>query len=703
MMRPILTISIFACAVSSAAQERPAGPRLPRAKIDRFATEIDRLVERDLAAHGQRPNPIVDDATFLRRAYLTIAGRIPTIEEAVAFLGSRRTDRRLRLVDRLLGAPGYQSAMFHWFADLLRVKSRLNGPVSGEPYVHWLKQAIADNRPYDEMVRELLTASGPAHARGNGATGYFLRDRNMPADNMANTVRVFLGTRLECAQCHDHPFDKWKQKQFYRMLAFTGGLRYRADVRATELGRRLARVGQEARRKYGRNGQRALGRMMRSVLAGISGSGTGVARLPKDYRYDDARPGAPVTAHVLMGEGPRVEPRRVRPRRNAGSNARRDAPPGRRARRGGGGYAEIDSRRAYAEWLTAADNPRFAKVAANRLWKRIFGRGVLEPVDDLRDDSRPANPALMERLEKLMVELDFDLLEFQRVLLSTRLFAREAARGDLDPREPYRFPGPVLRRLSAEQIWDSIVTLAVPEVDATLAPPGQRAEPIYRRYEALANATEQELAQAVDLEVLRFTDPARYRREIQRRRDKGPYTMAMMRTDRARQRARQVRTLRKQLAEARRAGRTDVVAALQRRVRRLGGARDRGSPRGLVRASDLPSPAPPGHFLRQLGQSDREQIEAASTEANVPQVLTMLNGIVETRLLGNPSAPLTTALLMAPGIEDRIRVAYLGILAREPDADELAMWKRDHERVGDAVFRDLVWTLLNTHEFRFWR
>jgi hypothetical protein len=121
----------------------------------------------------------------------------------------------------------------------------------------------------------------------------------------------------------------------------------------------------------------------------------------------------------------------------------------------------------------------------------------------------------------------------------------------------------------------------------------------------------------------------------------------------------------------------------------------------LVRASELPSPAPDGHFIRQFGQSDREQIQASHTEANVPQVLSMLNGFIENNVLGSASAALPRAIAAADSDLDRIRVAYLGTLGREPGRREEAMWALDLEQEGDQAIADLIWTLVNTHEFRF--
>ncbi|MCH2105247.1 MAG: DUF1549 domain-containing protein, partial [Planctomycetes bacterium] len=177
------------------------------------AARVDELIDAHLKESGLTPPPVADDEAFVRRAYLDINGRIPTNREAEKFFASAEEDKRDALVHELLRSPGFVSHSFNYWADILRIKSMLARRTSGEPFIHWMKDSLAENKPYDEWVAELLAADGPGHARDNGATGLMLRDRNMPEDSMSNTVRVFLGTRLECAQCHDHPFDKWTQKQ----------------------------------------------------------------------------------------------------------------------------------------------------------------------------------------------------------------------------------------------------------------------------------------------------------------------------------------------------------------------------------------------------------------------------------------------------------------------------------------------------------
>ena len=182
---------------------------------------IDELVEANLVKHQVRPHAAIDDDTFLRRAYLNIGGRIPTIDEATAFGHSPAGRRRAQLIDQLLNGEAFVSHFYNYWADILRMQDHSKAQ-RGNVFIQfqlWVKEAIRTNMPYDQFVREIVSAHGMSWEKKT--IGYYVRDRGMPLDNMANTVRIFLGTRLECAQCHDHPFDSWSQKDFFKMAAYT--------------------------------------------------------------------------------------------------------------------------------------------------------------------------------------------------------------------------------------------------------------------------------------------------------------------------------------------------------------------------------------------------------------------------------------------------------------------------------------------------
>ena len=463
--------------------------------MNKAAREIDALVEAGLRKNDLKPNAEINDETFVRRAHLDIVGRIPTIEEAEKFHGSTDERKREQLIADLLESDGAVSHGYNFWADVLRINTELgtNAAEAEAAYQLWLKKAIAENRPYDQFVRELVGARGTIW--DNGAVGYYLRDRGMPLDNMSNTVRIFLGTRLECAQCHDHPFDKWTQMDYFKMAAFSYGmdardradnfvnrsamLQYRkeqqfeaqkkvipiedfpqipsrsrlnsyvaqknyqlylermglTDTEFRALAEKAIEVGESWQLEF-----RALEQADAALYNPLRFAHTAelkksFLKLPHDYQYEDAKPNDPVSAGTMFGGEIDLE--------NIDGST-------------------ID---AYADWMTARDNPTFTKVIANRLWKRVFGHGVFEPLDDLTDHTVVANPELLTYLEEMMRTLDYDMRKYREVLYNTKTYQRAANSEELVLGMPYHFAGPTLRRMSAEQIWDSVVGLALPEAD----------------------------------------------------------------------------------------------------------------------------------------------------------------------------------------------------------------------------------------------
>ncbi|PHR86189.1 MAG: hypothetical protein COA78_38215, partial [Blastopirellula sp.] len=209
--------------VSLAPFQRPTRPGLTSAlktdlaKFDRqTASEaIDQVLAKSWKAEGIQGSPLVSDEVFVRRIYLDVIGRIPTATELEAFLQDERSDRRSHLIDQLLDSPGHVSHMYNWLGDMLRVKDDYYRVGKTYTFHTWLKDQLEQNRPWDEMVHEMMTAEG--RLGENGATAYLLRDANMPLDSLSNTLSTFLGANVSCAQCHDHPFAAWTQRDFYQM------------------------------------------------------------------------------------------------------------------------------------------------------------------------------------------------------------------------------------------------------------------------------------------------------------------------------------------------------------------------------------------------------------------------------------------------------------------------------------------------------
>ena len=663
--------------------------------IKRISNEIDRLINDQLESTQQPNHPRTSDEVFLRRVYLDIAGRIPTIQEATRFLESSSEGKRSELIDQLLDSYGYVSRQFNFFADLLRVQSRARN-VNGQPYIDFIKDSLSENKPYDQFVRELLCASGPMIEKGNGATGYYLRDLGMPEDNMSNTIRIFLGTRLECAQCHDHPFDKWTQRQYFEMVAFTGGMTYRE--RGNNLGMQIQRAARQSDVPVDTETRQILRRILQPMTLSVEGSGTGLARLPEGFQGADGEEGEIVKAKTMFDSTPLVEPE-IPKTRDSRVNPRRKKPKQAFNTQQIPGAREIDSRQAYAQWLTDSENPRFAQVIANRLWKQAMGLGLIEPVDIIEDQTTAANPELMEYLTHAMIDLDFDIKQYLRAIYNTNAYQAEATTSDIVDPAKYNFAGPVVRRMTAEQIWDSLLSMTVSDLDqrATSSMDRQRflGGDIYQYYDKIKAMSADELLKfaqtlaggdrdarrAMVMEMMSDQDvasPINARRQLQRQINEINVAIRKAR------RANDVEKIRELMIE-----RTELMTELTKN-------RD-----NLNRASEMPSPAPPGHFLREFGQSDREQIDNSNSEPAVTQVLSLMNGFLEARIVRNPNTVLMRNVIAATGIEEKIDSIFLTILSRRPTSKEQQMWMTDFRRDPRTAMGDLIWTLVNSNEFIF--
>lgn len=628
---------------------------VPMADILPLAQRIDRMIEAGYAEQKIKPNPLVNHQGFLRRTYLGIVGRIPTFDEAVSFLRSGDPKKRSQLIDNLLDSEGYISHHFHFWADLLRVKTQLPR-TPGQPYVAWIKESLRTNKPYDEFTRDLVTARG--FTWENGAAGYYQRDFAMPLDNMSNTAQIFLGTRLVCAQCHDHPFDDWTQRDYYGMAAFTFGVQTARQTDDHEDNLRQFRKLLEREDRWTRT---AGSQMVRHLDSAVVEHDRPLL-LPEDYEYDDDVPGAVVHPKVIFGT-----PHEMRDFEHP--------------------------RYAYAQWLTNPDNPRFTIVIANRLWRKVMGVGLIEPSDDIKQGVQDAsNPKLLGYLAEVMVDLDYDMKQFLRVLYNTRTYQRQVSRDGWKPGTRYDFPGPALRRMSAEQIWDSLLTLAIANLD-------------HRRGRV-------EQVDAKKLNEFRTADPL------------SMLAMAKARGARNKENAdirRQMGEVFTQIQTARKNKKLGRVNALQTKYQELA-ARIREPNRmdtmmmkpssdnadgqwkhfspDMVRASELPSPTAPGHFLRRFGQSNREVIENASTEATVPQILNMINGPLFSRLM-NTDSQFVRDVNRENSRREKIDVIFMSILSRRPTPSEARMASQAVKVDSSAGYENVVWALMNTREFIF--
>ncbi len=621
--------------------ERPGGEAdaaLATLTPEQSAERIDRVLEAHLAAQGIKPNPALTDEQFVRRAYLDIAGRIPKLEETRAFLEDKTRNKRSLLIDSLLRTPGHHSHLFNFYANLLRLKTRVSEYIGGASYINWVKKCIAENKPFDQMVREMMTATG--RYQDNPAAGYLMRDAGMPLDNLSLTAQYFLGTDLSCAQCHDHPFDDWTQRQFYHLAAFFGNTRTLPhknvlEAECTAAGKPLVATdavieGAFEHREYDGIVKEAMKRFMNAAQHRLADDATLVLKLPHDYAYKDGKAGDVVEPKVIFGSMPDLR--------------------------------KFDSSRAaFAHWLTADDNPRFAITIANRLWARAFGRGVVEPLNDLQDLSNTSVPGLVEVLGEEMKRVRYDLRAFEAILYRTRAWQREASTFSPPRGEAYAFPGPILRRLSSAQIWDSILTMVLDDPDYFL---GKRP------------FTEWELTYAFDRgAVTGKSFGERYAmQEALQKRDGGFFGWPADNEE------------------------TRPKGSPLWLDERCGAWRLYGDV--LIRASEHTQPASSGHLLSILGQSDRNLSSADSTTGSIPIALALMNGR-GSQVITKAGSRILDAVEKYKGDGPKVETVFLSVLSRFPNADEKSIAYKTIRRGGAKGYEDVVWSLINTREFIF--
>ncbi len=349
---------------------------------------IDRLVDAKLERLKIQPSGLTEDATFLRRLSLDLTGRLPSPESVRAFVDDRSRSKRAKMIDKLIASPEYVD---HWavkWGDLLQSSRKYLGEKGAYEFQHWIREAIASNRPYDALVRELLTARGSSY--DNPAANYFRVTREAkPA--MEKTTQVFLGVRMVCAQCHDHPFERWTQNQYYQMSAFFSAVGIRAGFE----------VGEEI-----------------------------VFDQRSDYEMKHPKDGRVMKPQFMLASSAAPVP---------------DGP---------------QRRDALAEWLTSKDNPFFAKAIANRMWSYFVGKGIIDPVDDIRASNPPSNPALLEALTKDFVAHAFDLRHLMRTIVSSRTYQASIVTNEWNANDRDNFSHAIPRRLSAEELMDAISSAA---------------------------------------------------------------------------------------------------------------------------------------------------------------------------------------------------------------------------------------------------
>ncbi|MBX3435989.1 MAG: DUF1553 domain-containing protein [Planctomycetaceae bacterium] len=389
------------CAVVRAEEAAPAGSS---DEVARVAAQIDQLIAIGWDENRIEPAPEADDAEFVRRAYLDVTGRIPPASAVRDFLADESPGKRRDLVDRLLGSATYIVHYTNlWRAAMIpeadadqQIRFFLPG------FEAWLRSRIAENRNYAQIVDEVLTLPFDAaqlqqFQQGDAPSpAAFYRAKEAQPENLAaSTARIFLGLRLECAQCHDHFFDKWKQDEFWSYAAFFTSISRNQMMRAPD--------GDEGNAPVAEGGRGSLA--------------APVVLIPGTERT--------VVARFLDGSEPSWA----------------------------GG---ADSRQVLANWVTSPQNAYFARAAVNRIWANHFGIGLVDPVDDLSTSNPPSHPDVLDLLASEFATHDFDVKFVIRVVMATRAYRLTSRLTHESQQTPRTFARMAVRGLTPEQIFDSI-------------------------------------------------------------------------------------------------------------------------------------------------------------------------------------------------------------------------------------------------------
>lgn len=382
---------------------------------------IDELVAAKWERMKILPSELCTDAEFLRRVYLDLTGLPPTAEQVRAFLADKRDTRvkRAEMVDQLIGNEDFVEYWTNKWADLLQVNRKFLGAEGARAYRDWIRNHVASNTPYDQFVRQVITAEGSN--KDNPAASYYkiLRD---PADIMENTTHLFLGVRFNCNKCHDHPFEKWTQDQYYQTAAY------------------FARVGLKADPA---SGKRKIG-------------GTAVEGAKPFYEVVFEKDAGEVT-HDRTGSV--TEPVFPFP-------AEFEAP------------ETANRRQQLAAWITSPDNEYFARSYVNRLWGYMLGVGIREPIDDLRAGNPPTNPQLLEYLTEEFVRSDFNVRHVLSLICKSRTYQLSLETNPWNEDDAQNFSHAVARRLPAEVVYDAIHRVVGARTKIPGVPDGTRAAAI---------------------------------------------------------------------------------------------------------------------------------------------------------------------------------------------------------------------------------
>ncbi len=687
--------------------------------LQEVAGNIDKVLAHENAKRRAQVGSQIDDMAFLRRASVDVLGIIPTMDDIKEFQSWPEGQRRVKLIDKLLTDERYADRWMVFYSDMLRVRSGARG---GRELQAWVYQCVADNVAWDKMAYELVSASG--RTTQNPAVGFMLGDGADPMSMAAATSQIFLGVRLSCAQCHDHPFDDWNQMEFYEMASFFGKSRQR-DVRIRQ---RLlyTKVDEEKEQRVLWPPEREQPPSRDPVKPRFPFELVSYQTPPNFLaRFNDIRQKEAVV-ESKKDEGDALDTLIDLDTKTKGLSGFDVLAEAKKASQDLKVYKDLHKesqlRQELARMVTSPRNPYFARAFVNRIWAELNGRGFVEPLDNFSEFQALKHPQTIEYISREFIASGYDLKALIKMIMLTKTYSRGHLGTEVSPAEielaSRNFTASPVRRMIGETLYDSVVQagyvsqqkwragenvrLITSQIRIPIKDEGEEEEPL----EVASNdggaamnmnpammagggsaGAGYDLESGIEIDFKKvLSDAAKTESELD--------SMKMQ---------------------------ADAMLAEQERLRMLAEQRRRRPQRYQLKTiqekrDDNPSftstmrmasPAPADHFVRVFGQPSRASLgEFREQNASLRQQLMMLNGKATHEAARVGTLEPLYNMLSGPNadVDAAIKRVYLECLTREPSAEEFADAKVIVGEAGEEALNgmaDLRWALLNCHEFRF--
>jgi len=695
--------------------------------------QLDTLIdydnrERKTAPGGIASAPMLDDLAFLRKATLDLVGRTPTIEDITAFRKAPEAQRREKLIERLLEDDRFADRWTIFYADMLRIRSNATG---GNQLLAYVNKSIRDGKAWDELARELIATNG--RPSDHPAAAFALAEDADPLEMAAVTAQTFLGVRLGCAMCHNHPFDEWDQKQFYEMASFFG----KTKKIETNFGRAMVYTTEEEKMKVLWPPERE----------------KPPSRSPVDpkfpFLYEDAGDGAAKIPHIARLNHHRAEDDQQETAKavvdklddllDIDTSDVKKGPAmfdvlgeAKKAKEAvdieGDLYKASELRGELARRITDPRNRYFSRAFVNRVWAELMGRGLFEPVDNFTDMTQVSHPKTLEHLADEFVASGYDMRIVIKMIVESEAYQRGQLPSDLDINSrkaaETAFAGAVPRRMLSEVLYDSIVQSG--HLFDYKWPKGANVKEVEEQVRvSLDRPEDDEKLTAAATAAAKSTTPAM----------RGSGTTMTMGGSAGKMKAGYNlegglelnfdKTLEKDvsddlammkaMSDMKLKQEQEMKAAMERtnRPRRYKYVTVKktvdDNPK-YTSSMRIQTPAPPAHFLRVFGQTSRDVLgEFRDEGASMRQALMMLNGKMthEAARVGEFEKMYEYLTGKGANVDKAIKYAYLETLTRLPNSTEIAEAQQVVGAYGNTEqnhldgMADLRWALLNCHEFRY--